>query len=70
MTESRQHISNAAPAERRDALRRLSALVDATIDDLTRELQMRVALSGLDAPAMLVDLDLSLIHISEPTRPY
>ena len=65
MTESRQHISNAAPAERRDALRRLSALVDATIDDLTRELQMRVALSGLDAPAMLVDLDGTVLDTND-----
>ncbi|MEM9467716.1 MAG: EAL domain-containing protein [Actinomycetota bacterium] len=65
MSESRQHISNAAPAERRDALARLGNLADPTIDDLTRELQMRVALSAIDAPAMLVDLDGTVLDTND-----
>lgn len=57
MNETRHELEIGADHGRLDALRPFAALVDPALDDLTRELQMRVALSQLPTPALLLDLD-------------
>ena len=65
MSETRHHPTTAATAARTDTLARLAVLVDPTVDDLTRELQMRVALATLDAPALLIDLDGTVLDAND-----
>ncbi|MEO0494783.1 MAG: EAL domain-containing protein [Actinomycetota bacterium] len=69
MTDIGQQRDTASDATRREALARLAGLADPATDDLTRELQMRVSLGALDGPAMLVDLDGTVLdtndHVAE-----
>ncbi|MFQ5557564.1 MAG: PAS domain S-box protein, partial [Acidimicrobiales bacterium] len=48
-----------------EALARLHALLDPDLDDLTRGLQARVALSHMGGPAMLIDLDGTVLEVNE-----
>ncbi len=57
MIETRHTVDAAGDRARTDVLTRLAHLTDPDLDDLTRSLQMRVALSLLSGPALLVDLD-------------
>ena len=57
MIETRVATDVAGERTRADVLSRLANLTDPDLDDLTRGLQMRVALSQLPGPALLVDLD-------------
>lgn len=65
MTESRRQKHSTTSTSRRDAMSRLGRLADASLDDLTRELQTRVALGNLDTPAMLVDLDGTVLDTND-----
>jgi len=53
----REEFGIAADHGRHGLLDRLASLVDPDLDDLTRSLQMRIALSLLDGAALIVDLD-------------
>ena len=57
MSDMLEHLAVGAGDDRHDLLTRLALLVDPGLDDLTRSLQMRVTLGRLDGPALLVDLD-------------
>ncbi|MDG1410433.1 MAG: EAL domain-containing protein [Acidimicrobiales bacterium] len=52
---------------RADALMRLGSLTDPSLDDLTRALQMRVALNQINAPALAVDLDGTVLDANDAT---
>ena len=62
MNETRRNTASTPTGGRRDAL---AALANDDLDDLTRELQMRVALRAVDAPAMLVDLDGTVLDTND-----
>ena len=57
MSETRQEPGIAADDGRRELLHRLASLVDPDLDDLTRGLQMRIALDQLGSAGIIVDLD-------------
>ncbi len=54
-----------AADRRQGILRRLAALTDPDLDDLSRGLHARVALSGLDTPALLCDLDGTVLDAND-----
>ena len=62
VNETRRNTASTPTGGRRDAL---AALANDDLDDLTRELQMRVALRAVDAPAMLVDLDGTVLDTND-----
>ncbi len=67
MTETRESTDAAAERARADVLSRLGRLTDPDLDDLTRSLQMRVALGLLPGPALLVDLDGTVLDGNDAT---
>ncbi len=57
MNKTCHELEIEAARGRSHALGRFTSLVDPTLDDLTRELQMRIAVSQFDTPALVLDLD-------------
>ncbi len=57
MNKTRHQLEIGAERGRSHALGRFTSLVDPTLDDLTRELQMQIAVSQFDTPARVLDLD-------------
>lgn len=45
----------------------LASLVDPTLDDLTRELQMRIAVSQFESPVLLLDIDGTILDGNDAT---
>ena len=48
-----------------EVLDRLRSLTDGSVDDLTRGLHARVALSHISGPALLVDLDGTVLEAND-----
>ena len=67
MIEAREQSTMAIDLTRADALMRLGSLTDPSLDDLTRALQMRVALNQINAPALAVDLDGTVLDANDAT---
>ncbi len=63
MTHERATVTD--DRSRADVLQRLARLTDPDIDDLTRTLDARVALDQLASPALLVDLDGTVLDANE-----
>lgn len=65
MNREREHATVTDDRSRADVLSRLAGLTDPDIDDLTRTLEARVALDQLGGPALVVDLDGTILDCNE-----
>ena len=67
MIEAREKNTRTIDPSRADAFERLASLSDPDLDDLTRALQMRVALNQIDSPALAVDIDGTVLDANDAT---
>lgn len=65
MNREREHATVTDDRSRADVLSRLAGLTDPDIDDLMRTLEARVALDQLGGPALVVDLDGTILDCNE-----
>jgi diguanylate cyclase (GGDEF)-like protein/PAS domain S-box-containing protein len=65
LTDDVDTESRAAGRVPDEVLSRLRSLTDGNVDDLTRGLHARVALSHIDGPALLVDLDGTVLECND-----
>ncbi|MDW3217323.1 MAG: EAL domain-containing protein [Acidimicrobiales bacterium] len=65
MTHEREHATVTDDRTRADVLARLARLADPDIDDLTRSLDAHMALEQLAGPALIVDLDGTILDCNE-----
>ncbi len=65
MSRTREQSTETVEPARADALARLAALADPELDNLTRTLQMRVALNQLDGAALVVDIDGTVLDTND-----
>jgi diguanylate cyclase (GGDEF)-like protein/PAS domain S-box-containing protein len=65
VNHERENATVTGDRSRADVLARLARLTDPDIDDLTRTLDARVALDQLGGPALLVDLDGTVLDANE-----
>jgi diguanylate cyclase (GGDEF)-like protein/PAS domain S-box-containing protein len=67
LIEAREKNTGTIDPSRADAFERLASLSDPDLDDLTRALQMRVALNQIDSPALAVDIDGTVLDANDAT---
>ncbi len=65
MSQTREQSTEAMDPARVAALARLASLADPDLDDLTRALQMRVALNQIDGAALVVDIDGTVLDAND-----
>ena len=65
MSQTRHELGIEAAHGRSHALGRFASLVDPSLDDLTRELQMRIAVSQFDTPTLVLDLDGTILDAND-----
>lgn len=65
MSQTREQNTGVIDPARIDALARLASLPNPELDDLTRALQMRVAVNQIDGAALVVDIDGTVLDAND-----